>query len=596
MRNPCSSFTFTNYLFQKGRLASYINRDSSIPSRREWSAYLAWCACRMQAEVPGVVVYGQEVISVSAEEVNADGTPVVFRVAVRDTASGAVRTLRARNVCVGVGGVPQIPPPLQTAYASRQAHIVHSGHFLPSLATLRTELATRNGLRLAVVGSGQSAAEMTLHLYNTFPTAEIDMVFRAPAIKPSDDSSFVNAAAFDPESTDTFWKASRATRQKWREEFGRTNYAVVRSNVLNQLFTISYDDKIELEQPLDGADGPASGHITFQANTSIVQAESLASGRVRLTVHNSTMAEGETMIDYDAVFLGTGFARQLGSLKCLEPLGEHYPAIVQSEAERVTNNKEFDEPRETDSDEEAERIRMRNRGVGRDYRLVAGTSSIYRRAGAAVVDEAASSGSSSPATSRSPTSEAHAYSQSTTAVNSRRESSTFSPTNAALAALSGIDGRSHSVDSEQTLGSRRASPVSSGNHERQRQREELVLRLSSEDAGEGNVYVMGCNESTHGLSDSLLSISAHRAGEIAKSLFARIDVQHQIGRGDKVTAAVESTQRIGRATSAQQPKEIGSDKDEEEKTTGSSVSSLANQLKNAILGGSVNHLSSTTTA
>lgn len=41
-------------------------------------------------------------------------------------------------------------------------------------------------------------------------------------------------------------------------------------------------------------------------------------------------------------------------------------------------------------------------------------------------------------------------------------------------------------------------------------------RVVSEDAG---VWLQGCNESTHGLSDTLLSILANRGGELVQSIF-----------------------------------------------------------------------------
>ena len=35
------------------------------------------------------------------------------------------------------------------------------------------------------------------------------------------------------------------------------------------------------------------------------------------------------------------------------------------------------------------------------------------------------------------------------------------------------------------------------------------------------VYLMGCNEATHGLADSLMSMVAHRAGVVAASILER---------------------------------------------------------------------------
>lgn len=54
-------------------------------------------------------------------------------------------------------------------------------------------------LRIAVVGSGQSAAEVTLNLRERLSGTchEIDMIMRRGSLKPSDDSPFANEI-FDP--------------------------------------------------------------------------------------------------------------------------------------------------------------------------------------------------------------------------------------------------------------------------------------------------------------------------------------------------------------------------------------------------------------
>ncbi|KDN41882.1 hypothetical protein K437DRAFT_258106 [Tilletiaria anomala UBC 951] len=523
MRNPCSSFTFTNYLFTHRRLASYVNRASSIPSRREWSAYLTWCAERMEREVPGVVQYSSEVVAVCADApAAADCAPETFSVRVRDAQTGKMRTMRTRNLSIAVGGVPQIPPAVRDLYAAQPhsdgpSRIIHSGHFLPSLAKARSALLRKlDGgapLRLAVVGSGQSSAEMTLHLYRTFPGAQIDLLFRAPAIKPSDDSSFVNAAAFDPDARGRFWQANMATRERWREEFARTNYAVVRCNVLNELFTLAYEDTIELGQPVPGADGPSETRLRIVANTSLEHVEQdSATGEVRLTTRT---ALGATVTQaYDALFLGTGFARELGALPCLGALKEHFPAVAQDEAQRVLAQG-YDEPPEGAPSTLAERMRERNRGVTRGYRLVPYASEVYGGG----IGAGSALGSNNSNTGVAPVAESEEdehddddaptlSSRGAMAVSSRRSSD-----NESVGSGPPSRGRSQtgaaSLASSVTLHSRTVSPKRS-----------VSPSAAAVGAGvsSGEIYVMGCNEATHGLSDSLLSVCAVRAGEIAQSL------------------------------------------------------------------------------
>jgi L-ornithine N5-oxygenase len=45
------------------------------------------------------------------------------------------------------------------------------------------------------------------------------------------------------------------------------------------------------------------------------------------------------------------------------------------------------------------------------------------------------------------------------------------------------------------------------------------VQLNPDVAGDIGIWLQGCNESTHGLSDSLLSILATRSGELVESVF-----------------------------------------------------------------------------
>ena len=57
------------------------------------------------------------------------------------------------------------------------------------------------------------------------------MIYRASALVPADDSPFVNARAFDPSSTDEFFKLSPISRTERLEEFKRANYSCVAPEV-----------------------------------------------------------------------------------------------------------------------------------------------------------------------------------------------------------------------------------------------------------------------------------------------------------------------------------------------------------------------------
>ncbi len=54
-RDHTSSYSFLNYLNDRGRLSAFINLQTFTPSRREFHDYLPWAACRLSPLVLHVV-------------------------------------------------------------------------------------------------------------------------------------------------------------------------------------------------------------------------------------------------------------------------------------------------------------------------------------------------------------------------------------------------------------------------------------------------------------------------------------------------------------------------------------------------------------
>src|SRR5690349_18092107 len=150
LRNPTSEFSFLAYLHSQGRLIDFINHKSLFPLRVEFHDYLEWAAARFSE----LVRYGHEVAEIRAVqgetfEVIAGGT-----------------TFAARNLVLGVGMEPQLPE--GTVLGER---IWHNRDLLD-----RVDGLVRPA-RLAVVGAGQSAAEVTKFLHERFPDAEVCGIF-----------------------------------------------------------------------------------------------------------------------------------------------------------------------------------------------------------------------------------------------------------------------------------------------------------------------------------------------------------------------------------------------------------------------------------
>lgn len=176
LRDPRSSFTFLNYLHNKNRLIHFTNLGTFLPARMEFEDYMRWCARRFE----DVVSYGEEVVEVVPGS-KTDGKVDFFVVRSRNTDTGAISSRRARKVVVALGGKPKMPPGFP-----HDPRIMHSSEYCTTLpGLLKDESKPYN---IAVVGSGQSAAEIFHDLQRRYPNSRTSLLLRDSALRPSDDS------------------------------------------------------------------------------------------------------------------------------------------------------------------------------------------------------------------------------------------------------------------------------------------------------------------------------------------------------------------------------------------------------------------------
>jgi L-ornithine N5-oxygenase len=177
MRDPQSHFTFLNYLHKKGRLAQFTNLDTFLPRRIEYADYMTWCASHFE----DVVQYSQEVSEVTA--MTHDGSKVPgWRIEARDVKTRTSPHFTARNIVLATGGKPQIPPP----FPERHARVIHSSNYAHGIGRVLQDRAA--AYNIAVLGSGQSAAECFHNLQSRYPNSKTRLLIRGSALRPSDDS------------------------------------------------------------------------------------------------------------------------------------------------------------------------------------------------------------------------------------------------------------------------------------------------------------------------------------------------------------------------------------------------------------------------
>ena len=281
MRNPSSHFTFINYLHQKQRLQDFINLKTFFPSRHEFNDYLAWAASHFNDRC----AYGEEVLEVLPEKRNDE--VALLRVRSRD-AKGIVRERFGRNLIVSVGGVPSIPECFRPLKGD--VRVFHSNSYLREIER------HKDAKRIAVVGAGQSAAEIFMDLHNRPSAPHVDLIMRARAIKPSDDSPFVNEI-FNADFTDFVFSRSERDRAALLEEFWHTNYAAPDLVLIEQIFNVFYQQRVT-----------GSGRHRFLRRHEVANVHALPEGGIQLLLQDFNAGREYSAI-YDAIVLATGYRR-----------------------------------------------------------------------------------------------------------------------------------------------------------------------------------------------------------------------------------------------------------------------------------------------
>lgn len=313
-RDPKSRFTFINYLFERGRLNDFVNLKSFYPTRVEFHDYLRWVADAFEERLH----YGETVTSI--EPVHSPGSSKeigALRVWSCDR-EGREWQRVTRALSVGIGGAAQVPE----AFAALGSHnVIHSSTYLTSIDRVVGKATDARRKRVAVIGGGQSAAEVFVDMSRRFPHVDASLVIRSGALKPADDTPFVNEI-FSPAYTDVVYGQSKDGRRSLIERFRDTNYAVVDRPLIEQIYEMLY-----LQNVSDDL------RHRLLANTGIEAAVRATDGQIELTLRDNLtgLARAER---FDALVLATGYRRDT-HIALLDGLAPHLgDALVKGDVER----------------------------------------------------------------------------------------------------------------------------------------------------------------------------------------------------------------------------------------------------------------------
>ena len=165
--DPNSRFSFVSFLASKRRLYRAIIAGRIHASRAEFDQYYRWTA----AQLPNIR------FGAAVTEIRLDDHEGLFAV----TAGG--REFRSRNVVVATGLAPHLPSCIESLLGDRA---FHAAEFLFRQIALGDK-------RVAVIGGGQSGAEVVHHLLTSRERPRrLVWVTKRPNFLPLDDTPFTN--------------------------------------------------------------------------------------------------------------------------------------------------------------------------------------------------------------------------------------------------------------------------------------------------------------------------------------------------------------------------------------------------------------------
>ncbi|MEU8652045.1 lysine N(6)-hydroxylase/L-ornithine N(5)-oxygenase family protein [Streptomyces sp. NPDC048737] len=309
-RNPTSNFSFIAYLHASGRLAQFVNNKDFFPTRQEFHQYLEWA----QAQVADRIAYGSRVTSIRLPQGAVPELSDRLRLEVADAAGRVSRVVEARNVVISTGLVPSMPEGVE-----RDERVWHSSEFLEKFRRMNpAELR-----RVAVVGAGQSAAEITRFLHDELPHAQVWAIIPSYGYAVADDTPFANQI-FDPGAVDDYYFGTEQTREAFWRYHRNTNYSVVDDDVIRDLYRRAYDEDVR-----------GAGRLQFLNLTRVTDVKR-AGAETRVSLEAGPNGEVREL-DFDALVCATGY-------KTMEPtdlLGDLDRHCLRDEAGRYRVERDY---------------------------------------------------------------------------------------------------------------------------------------------------------------------------------------------------------------------------------------------------------------
>lgn len=277
---PTSPFSFINYLVQRKKFYRFLTTELRTVSRDEFSDYLRWAAGRMEN-----LQFDSKVESIDFDEQQ--------KRFVVQTGNGVSY---ARNLCLGTGKLPYLPPCVKESN-SRCFHASEMSLRKPDLS----------GKRVAIVGGGQSGADLFLNAFRGEwgHPQHVHWVSRRNNFNALDEAAFANEY-FTPEYVHSFGELGEHVRQHMLSEQKMTSDGITADSLLT-IYRELYHRFEVLGQSRNASLLPSRSVTDLQARGH--------AWALHLAHH---LDRGSDIIDCDVVIFATGYRTGLPGM--LTPL------------------------------------------------------------------------------------------------------------------------------------------------------------------------------------------------------------------------------------------------------------------------------------
>jgi len=227
MADPTNPLSLLNYLKETGRLYKFFIRESFFIPRKEYNHYCQWVIeqlpqCRFSTQVVDITYEGG-----------------LYHVTTIHTQTKETTVFRTERLILGTGTQPHIP----SFIPKDDSRVIHTSSYL-----YRKEELLAQGKKIAIIGSGQSSAEVFYDLLqNRNEGTQLGWYSRPDRFFPMEYSK-LTLELTSPDYVEYFYNRSESARKtilsKQQAQFKGINY-----DLINDIYDFIYDLNIDNADP-----------------------------------------------------------------------------------------------------------------------------------------------------------------------------------------------------------------------------------------------------------------------------------------------------------------------------------------------------------